>query len=144
MRGLSGAVPVYGSNSTSYVAQPNYAPVGTGGTNVLSCDSCPPPDTMCDPTTLSCPPIGTGGSPSPGQATGSGPQPGAVDPSAMYVPDFSSLGAGIQAGSVINVVTEGESGISKIFSGTTFGLPSWLVYLAGAGLAYQLLKGKRS
>lgn len=134
-------VPVYGEDD--YVAQPNSAPIGTGGSVgpwTPGYHATAPIDDRA--------PIGTGGSPDPGQSTGTG----GYTPGLEYGPDMVSFSgytgkagemvssAGAAVKSSINVVTEGAT---SLLSGTFLGIPRWLALLAGVGVVWKLSKGNK-
>jgi len=90
------------------------------------------------------------------QAPVSSAQP--YGPPAPGTPEYNALTPG-DVGSSPSAATQIKTVIQKIFvpapavpgqpqqagflSGSILGIPSWLVYLAGAGVAYKLLKGRR-
>lgn len=68
----------------------------------------------------------------------SSPGYGDAGSSDVYVPQGASADAGQGYGLV--VTREGDNPLVAALSGTIFGLPRWLVYLVGAGVAYKLWK----
>jgi hypothetical protein len=54
----------------------------------------------------------------------------------VFVPGTGAQGAGWG----LVVTREGDNPLASIFGGTLFGIPRWLVYLVGVGVAYKLYK----